>query len=99
MILKYFTDLAVQMGNWMHYLGNRSTAPKENEHQPIHRVLRPDQLVTSEEETVQVTAMKLRGEQIAISSAKLRAIPGVKFNSWLLEAVVSAANNDGAWQE
>jgi hypothetical protein len=29
----------------------------------------------------------------------LRAIPVVKFNSWLLEAVVSAANNDAAWQE
>jgi hypothetical protein len=48
---------------------------------------------------VQVTAMKLRGEKIAISSSKLRAIPVVKFNSWLLEAVVSAANNDAAWQE
>jgi hypothetical protein len=72
---------------------------EENENQPIHRVLRPDQLVTSEGETVQVTAMKLRGERIAISSAKLRAIPVVKFNSWLLEAVVSAANNDAAWQE
>jgi hypothetical protein len=42
---------------------------EENENQPIHRVLRPDQLVTSEGETVQV--MKLRGERIAIPSAKL----------------------------
>jgi hypothetical protein len=72
---------------------------EENENQPIHRVLRPDQLVTSEGETVQVTVMKLRGERIAISSAKLGAIPVVKFNSWLLEAVVSAASNDAAWQE
>jgi hypothetical protein len=43
--------------------------------------------------------MKLRGETIAISSAKLRAIPLVKFNLWLLEAVVSTTNNDAAWQE
>jgi hypothetical protein len=56
-------------------------------------------LVTSEGETVQVTAMKLQGEPIAISSAKLTAIPVVKFNSWLLEAVVSTANSDAAWQE
>jgi hypothetical protein len=48
---------------------------------------------------VQVTAMKLQGEPIAISSAQLKAIPVVKFNSWLLEAVVSAANNDAASQE
>jgi hypothetical protein len=32
---------------------------EENKNQPIHRVLRPDQLVTSEGETVQVTTMKL----------------------------------------
>jgi hypothetical protein len=44
-------------------------------------------------------AMKLRGEPIAISSAKLGAIPVVKFNYWLIEAVVSAANKDAAWQE
>jgi hypothetical protein len=43
--------------------------------------------------------MKLRGQRIAISSAKLRAIPVVKFNSWLLEAMVSAANNGAAWQK
>jgi hypothetical protein len=72
---------------------------EENENQPIHRFLEPDQLVTSEGETVQVTAMKLRGELIAISSAKLRAIPVVKFNLWLLKAVVSTANSDTAWQE
>jgi hypothetical protein len=48
---------------------------------------------------VQVTVMELQGEPIAISSAKLRPIPVVKFNSWLLEAVVSAANNDVACQE
>jgi hypothetical protein len=34
-----------------------------------------------------------------ISSAKLKAIPVVKFNSWLLEAVVSASNNNATWQE
>jgi hypothetical protein len=43
--------------------------------------------------------MKLRGELIVISSSKLRAIPIVKFNSWLLEAVVSASNNNAAWQD
>jgi hypothetical protein len=43
--------------------------------------------------------MKLRGEPIPISSAKLRSIPVVKFNSWLLEAVVSAANNNATWEE
>jgi hypothetical protein len=48
---------------------------------------------------VQVTAMKLQGEPIVISSAKLRAIPVVQFNLWLLEAVLSAANNNAAWQE
>jgi hypothetical protein len=72
---------------------------EENKNQPIHHVLRPNQLETSEGETVQVIVMKLRGERIAISSAKLRAIPVVKFNSWLLEAVLSATNNDAAWQE
>jgi hypothetical protein len=72
---------------------------EENHHQPIHCILRPDQLVTFEGETVQVMEMKLRGEPIAISSVKLRAIPVVKFNSWLSEAVVSTANNDAAWQE
>jgi hypothetical protein len=34
-----------------------------------------------------------------ISSPKLRALPVVKFNSWLLEAVVNTAHNDAAWQE
>jgi hypothetical protein len=29
----------------------------------------------------------------------MRAIPVVKFDSWLLQAVVSAASNDAAWQE
>jgi hypothetical protein len=56
-------------------------------------------LVTSEQKTVQVTAMKFQGQQIVISSAKLRAIPGVKFHSQLLEAVVRATNNDAVWQE
>jgi hypothetical protein len=32
---------------------------EENKHQPIHRILKPDQLVTSDRETVQVMAMKL----------------------------------------
>jgi hypothetical protein len=35
---------------------------KENENQPIHRFLRPDQLVTSAGETVQVPGIKLRGK-------------------------------------
>jgi hypothetical protein len=59
MILKYSTDLAVKMGNRMHYPGVRSTAlkigggsAKGNKNQPIHCVLRPEQLVTSEGETV-----------------------------------------------
>jgi hypothetical protein len=56
---------------------------KEYETQSIHCVLRPDQLVTSEGETVQVTARKLWGELIAISFAKWRAIPVVKFDSLL----------------
>jgi hypothetical protein len=55
---------------------------EENEKQPIHCVLRTDQLVTSEGETGQVTVMKLRGALVVNSSAKLRAIPAVKFNSW-----------------
>jgi hypothetical protein len=70
-----------------------------NENQPIHHILRPDQLVISEEEAVQVMAAKLRGEQIMISSTKLRSIPVVKFNSWILKAVVGAADNAAAWQE
>jgi hypothetical protein len=78
---------------------NGGDSAEENKNQPIHRVLRSNQLVTSEGETVHVTAMKLRGEPIAISSAKFRAIPVVKFNSWLLDAVVSAVHNDDAWQE
>ena len=73
---------------------------KENKNQPINHILRSNQLVTSEGETVQVMVMKLRSEPIVISSAKLRAIiPVVKFNSWLLKAVVSTTNNDAAWQE
>jgi hypothetical protein len=72
---------------------------EENELPPIPRILRLDLLITSEGETVQVTAMRLHSERIVISSAKFRAIPVVQFNSWLLEAVVSTANNDAAWQE
>jgi hypothetical protein len=83
----------------MYRLTRGGGSAEENENQPIHRVLRPDQLVTSEEEPAQVTAIKLRGEPIAISSAKLRAIAVVKFNSWMLEAVVNATNNDAAGQE
>jgi hypothetical protein len=45
-----------------------------------------------------VTALKLQGEPIVISSAKLRAIHVFKFNSWLLEAVVNAANINAGWQ-
>jgi hypothetical protein len=48
---------------------------------------------------VQVTAIKLRGEPIALSAAMLRTIPVVKCNSRLLEAVVNTANYDAAWQE
>ena len=70
---------------------------EENENQPIHHLLRPDQLVTFQGEIVQVTA--LQGERIAISSAKLKAIPVVKFNSWMLEEVVITANNNASWQE
>jgi len=44
-------------------------------------------------------AMKLRDKPITISSAKLGALPVVKCNSSLVEAVVSATNDDGAWQE
>jgi hypothetical protein len=43
--------------------------------------------------------MKSQGERIAIYAAKLRAIPVVNLNCWLLEAVVSAATKDAAWQE
>ena len=56
-------------------------------------------MVTSAEETVQVTMMKLSDKPIAISSAKLKVFPVVKFNSLLLEAVVRTANNNNAWQE
>jgi hypothetical protein len=44
-------------------------------------------------------AIKICGEPIVISSAKFRAIPVVKFNSWQLEAVVSATKDNAAWQE
>jgi hypothetical protein len=80
-------------------LQNTVSSAKDNENQPIHRVVRPDQLATGKGETVQVMARKLRGERIPISSPKLRVLPVVKFNSWLLEAVVNTANNDAAWQE
>jgi hypothetical protein len=76
-----------------------SSSAEENQNQPIHPILSSDELVTSEGGTVQVMAMKLRGKLIAISSAILRAIPVVKFNSWLLEAVVSATNTDATWQQ
>jgi hypothetical protein len=40
--------------------------------------------------------MKLPGEPIQISSAMWKAIHIVKFNSWMLEEVVHAANNGAA---
>jgi hypothetical protein len=43
--------------------------------------------------------MKLQSKTIATSSVKLEAIPVVSFNSWLLEAVVSAANSNTAWEK
>jgi hypothetical protein len=72
---------------------------EDHKDKPIHHVLRSDQLATSEGTTEQVTPIKLQGEPIAISFAKSRAIPVVKFNSWLLEAVAGTTNNDAAWQE
>jgi hypothetical protein len=69
---------------------------EENINNPINCVLTPDQLLTSEGATVQITVMKLKGKPIQMFSAKLKAIPVVKFNLWLLEAVVSGANNDAA---
>jgi hypothetical protein len=63
-----------------HHLENGGSSAKEKKNQHIHCVPRPDQLVTSAGEPVQVMAMKLEGKPIAISATKIRTMPLIKFN-------------------
>jgi hypothetical protein len=60
---------------------------KGSDNQPIYRVLRPDQLVSVE------------GEQVVFSSARLTAIPKVRFTSELLEEVFNRGSEDPDWME
>jgi transposase InsO family protein len=59
--------------------------PEDNENQPIYRVLRPDQLVTVE------------GETVLVSSVRIQNIPKTTFGKELLLEILRASKEDPEW--
>jgi hypothetical protein len=104
------------MENLMNYLGVQSTTQKqgggsfeENENQPIHQVLRLDQLMsfvgydvwtsaaTAWDSPIMILSLQSRAEPILLSPKTLKAIPVVKFDKHMYQDVILAGKDDEDW--
>jgi hypothetical protein len=82
---------------------------EENENQPIHQVLRSDQLTSVEGDYVWTSAARAKGSQIIVSSLQsraepiilssrtLKAIPTVKFDKHMYQDVILSGQDDEDW--
>jgi len=82
---------------------------EENENQPIHQVLRPDQLMSVEGDyvwssaarpegsTVIISSLQSGSEPIILSSQILKAIPVVKFDKHMYQDVILSGQDDEDW--
>jgi len=82
---------------------------EENENQPIHQVLRPDQLMSVEGDYVWTSAARAKGspimvsslqslsEPIVVSSHTLKVIPVVKFDKHMYQDVILSGQDDEDW--
>jgi len=82
---------------------------EENENQPIHQVLKPDQLTSVEGDYVWTSAATVKGSPIMVSSLQsqaeplilsshiLKAIPMVKFDPHMYQDVIISGQDDEDW--
>jgi len=82
---------------------------EENENQPIHQVLRPDQLMSVEGDYVWTSAARARDppimvlslqsqvEPIILSSQTLKAIPVVRFDKHMYQDMILSGQDDEDW--
>jgi hypothetical protein len=82
---------------------------EDNENQPIHQVLRPDQLTSvkgdyvwtsaarAKGSPIMVSSLQSRAEPIIFSSQTLKAIPVVKFDKHMYQDVILSGQEDEDW--
>jgi len=82
---------------------------EENENQPIHQVLRPDQFMSvkgdyvwtaaarARDSPIMVSSLQSRVEPIILSSQTLKAISVVKFDKHMYQDVILSGQDDEEW--
>jgi hypothetical protein len=82
---------------------------EENENQPIHQVLRPDQLTSGEGDyfwtsparakgsPIMVSSLQSRAKPTILSSQTMKVIPVVKFDKHMYQDVILSGQEDKDW--